>query len=357
MRTSIFSSNCFGLAVTAAALGWTTPASATECPEECPKGFTCELSESVVCADTPTCPEGERCEEASDCDVVEFAGCVSIDCSADSDCADGMVCATVQHERCSTSGGAPVPDPGGDPDPDADAVPPDAPPEDSCEIEERNYCMPQYLLPCEVAADCGPGFTCEAREECSCSSPPSPGSDGGGSEPDGGEDDAGDAERPASPLPEDEDGVDGCECEPGPVACQLVVTECAADSDCPSGMSCEDNPEGVCSSTPDGAEECTADPEKLCLPLYVEYFNNGGVIEEQASGPGSNPDAASGEPPRGSSGEGDDDTNGADASSNESSSSGGGCAVGTRGAPMGAWASLGLVLGAALLGRRRRSAR
>jgi hypothetical protein len=248
-------------------------------------------------------------------------------------------------------------------DPDAGPLPPDAvPPEESCQVEERNYCVPKYLLPCEAAADCGPGFTCETTiEQCSCSSPSASTSGGSGDMPEGdgsdsdsGGDDAGDAERPAAPPDEDggDDGVDdGCECEPveGPASCQLVVTECEANSDCPSGMTCEDNPEGSCSSTPDGGEECTADPEKICLPPHVDYA--GGGIEEDGLGsdPTSNPEA----PPRGE----DDETNDADGSSDESSGSGGGCSVAAVGAPAGAWASLGLMLGAALLGRRRRSAR
>lgn len=360
MRTSIFMGGWSGLAAGVVALSWAVPASAAECADnaDCPKGFTCEVSESVACPDTPPCPEGESCEEPPDCTVEEYRSCVSIDCSADSDCADGMVCETVTHERCSGSGGAPMPEPGTEPDPGADPVPPDAaPPEESCEVEERNYCVPKYLLPCEAAADCGPGFTCEATEQCACSTPSSGsgGSDGEGSDPGSGEDDAGDAERPAAP-PEGEDGGgeddgvdDSCECEPGPAECRLVVTACAANSDCASGMTCEDNPEGVCSSTPDGEVECTSDPEKICLPPHVDYA--GGGIEEDGLGsdPTSNPE----EPQQGAPGEGDD-KNDADGSSEDSSASGGGCSVGAVGTPAGAWAGLGLMLGAAVLGRRRR---
>ncbi|HEY6725902.1 MAG TPA: hypothetical protein VI197_17835 [Polyangiaceae bacterium] len=357
--TSIFAGGWSGLAAGVVALSWAVPASAAECAgdADCPKGFTCEVSESVACPDVPACEDGESCEDkAADCVAEEYRSCVSIDCSADSDCADGMVCETIQHERCSTPG-APAADPGTEPDSDADPLPPDAaPPESSCEVEERNYCVPKYLLPCEAAVDCGAGFTCEMTlEQCSCSSPSASTSGGSGSMP-GGEGsggNAGDSERPASPPPDGEDdgANDGCVCEPvdGPAYCELVVTECSANSDCPSGMSCEDNPEGSCSCTPEGGVECTADPEKICLPPYVDYA--GGVIEEDGLGsdPTSNPE----EPPRGE----DDDSNDADGSSDESSESGDGCSVAAVGVPAGAWASLGLMLGAALLGRRRRSAR
>lgn len=368
MRTSILPGTWFGLAAGVAALGWASPASAAECAEdrECPKGFTCEVSEDTACPDVPACDDEQSCEEAPPCTVEQHSSCVSIDCSADSDCADGMVCETVKHERCSTPG-APASDPGMEPDPDAEPLPPDAaPPEGSCEVEERNYCMPKYLLPCEAAADCGPGFTCEATEVCSCSSSPSSGGssttggdagtpDGGGADSDSGED-ADAAERPAAPPDGEDDGRDeNCVCEAGPIACHLVITECAADSDCPSGMTCEDNPEGTCTSTPDGAEECTADPEKICLPPYVDLVSGGTFDGALQSGVDSDESSNPEEPPRGAPGEAVDDGNDADGSRDGSSASGGGCSVGAVGAPVSAWAGFGLLLGAALVGRRRRA--
>lgn len=377
MRTSIFSSSWLGLGLGVVALGWSVPASAQDCAADadCPKGFTCEVSETTSCVDV-ACPEGDDSCEAreAECTVEEYSRCESIDCSADSDCADGMACETLQYDSVCPTGGA-TPDPGEEPAPDgADPVPPDAPAEGECEVEERNYCVPRYLLPCEAAADCGPGFTCEATERCSCSGGSSA-STGGGSSTTGGNagmpeplppDDAGDAdsddaERPAEPLPEGEDdGVDDggvdetCECEAGPVACQLVITECAANSDCPSGMTCEDNPEGSCSFS-DGEEECTADPEKICLPPYIDLVQGGAIAGGVDSQAESSADPE--EPPRGASGESDDDSNEADGSDDGSSASGGGCSVGGAGAPLSAWTSLGLVLGAAVLGRRRRSGR
>jgi len=375
MRTSIFSGSWLGLVAGVVALGWAVPASAQECADDagCPKGFTCEVSESTACVDV-ACPEGDDSCEAreAECTVEEYRSCVSIDCSADSDCADGMVCETIQHERCSTPG-APA-DPGGaepapDDAPDSDDGADPAPPESSCEVEERNYCVPRYVLPCEADADCGPGFTCAASEVCACSG----GGSSSGSSTTGGSagmpeppDDAGDAERPAEPLPEGEDdGVDGtdesCVCEPGPLSCQLVITECAASSDCPSGMTCEDNPEGSCSVSSDGEEECVTDPEKICLPPYIDLVGGSGIatdVEEDrgSSGSGEGPIDDPEDPQVGAPGETDDDGNAADGS-DDGSASGGGCSVGAAGAPTGAWTSLALALGAAVLGRRRRSAR
>ena len=396
MRTSIFSRSWFGLATGVLLSVWAVPALADDCAEDsdCPKGFTCEVSETTACADLPACPEGENCEMTPPaCTTEEYRSCQSIDCSADSDCAEGMACETVQHETCSYPTD-PAPDPGMEPAPDGDPAEPlpadAAPPEGSCEVEERNYCVPRYMLTCETASDCGAGFTCET-ERCSCSSSGSSGSGsdsgaGGGSAgmpaPDGDgsdADSADDAERPAAPPPDSEggdtpadgedDGVDdeSCVCESGPGYCQLVVTGCDASSDCEVGMTCEDNPQGVCTGGGDGVEECTADPEKICMPPYVDLIQSGAVddaVEEGGLGaPGSSgggeedPTSDPNEPPRGSEvpGEEEGDDADADGSSDDASSSGGGCSVAAAGSPAGSWAGLGLLLGAAMLGRRRRS--
>ena len=57
------------------------------------------MSTSLACPEV-ACVDGEKCEEAPDCSSEEVHQCVSIDCNADSDCADDMVCETVTTGKC-----------------------------------------------------------------------------------------------------------------------------------------------------------------------------------------------------------------------------------------------------------------
>lgn len=372
MRISKFSPSWFGLGAGVIVGAWAGPAAADQCSEDsdCPKGFTCEVSTAVACPEV-ACVDGEKCEEAPDCGSEEVHQCVSIDCSADSDCADDMVCETVTTEECSGSGGgaATPDDPGSDgeadPPPDgADPAPqpePVPPADESCVTEERNYCVPRYLLPCEAASDCGSGFTCETRDTCACTSPGvgSGTPDGDGSTP------PDDADLPLPPDAEGEadDAEDDCGCEAQDSSvgyCELEVTACAVNADCPAGFACQDNPEGSCSNTPDGGETCVSDPEKICMPPYEDLFGGIGIEEDGSSGGEEEP--TRGEDPTGPAdpdppATDDVDTDAeADGNSDGSSASGGGCAVGSGSAlPSSTWASLVLMLGAAAMRRRRRA--
>jgi hypothetical protein len=85
-------------------------------------------------------------------------------------------------------------------------------------------------LPCELASDCGEGFTCEAQKRCGCSA--------GGTEPSAEPDLPADAGAPTdfrAPVPPPE-----CTCEvTAEKYCKPVEVVCQADADCPGDFTCQ----------------------------------------------------------------------------------------------------------------------
>jgi hypothetical protein len=259
-----------------------------------------------------------------------------------------MRCVTEERSVC-TGGTAPCAAPdGGEPDC------PEPEPE-SCVLETVSACIPKYLGACQTAADCGDGFTCEPEEECSCSGSSGSAGSGGGARPEDAPD-AGDAFAPgdagADPVPPDD-----CECRlTGTnhcVAVKVACTDATAAADCPSGWSCEDNPEGVCFSGPEGSGCTPADPPELCLPPFHDLGGGGKGVDDGESTSGGVPVGAdagaepptSGAPNRGNAAEEDG------AMSGES----GGCSVsGATGASSGALLGLALAAFGLTLARRRR---
>ena len=328
---------------------------------DCPKGFTCEESIATACPDSPPCAEGEECP-ASDAECVSetISSCQSIDCSSDSDCAEGMACETVTTEHCADTACP------------ADGECPKT--ETSCEPESRNYCVPKYMLPCAADADCGAGFSCVELESCGCSgssggggsSEPSPGgapSDGGGSDSFAPADpDADPAEVPPSEgsgeEPAERPADDGsCACEPsGEFACVLDRIACASDADCAAGFTCEDNPEGVCWASPDGDSGCTEpDPPMLCMPPYSDLYGGVGRSEGGLTG---QPESPSVGPVAGSddgnpAGESDADDN---AATGGEQSESGGCSLAAAGSGSAPWGITVLALLGIVGLRRRRNA-
>lgn len=237
----------------------------TECTTDadCGAGFICESMGASDCAQPP-CPEGEECPEV-DCTTEEFFACVPDRnaCASDADCAEGLQCETYSYEQC--SGGTDVVCPEGEECPEPEPV------EEACETVTESYCIPPYLGACEVDADCGPGFTCEEEEMCSCSGS---GGSSGGSDPS---------------VPPDFDGgapddsPEECSCEPsGEFYCELVQVECATDADCIDGFVCVDSPDGdvPCSIDSEGNEECgePVDSASYCLPESYEDWAGGGGL-------------------------------------------------------------------------------
>lgn len=294
---------------------------------DCPTGLTCEALGGSACA-TPACPPGEPCPEPTPCDPVIYYGCVAPPpppCTADSDCGDGLACIIESYESCSGGGavGAPEPLPGGAPDGSGTDTGTD--PAVDCTTETYSYCAPRWMGPCETAADCGDGFTCEPEVSCVCSGssggeiPPDAGtgSSGGGSSgsSSGSSGSSGDVPAPSPdgsgasiPVP-DGSGVteDPCACEPtGTNYCALPSepTACTSAADCPTDWSCEELSMGdtACAVNPDGTTDCPEPTTAFyCLPphwreaiaasdagaAYTGSRNDalGGGSEESASSP------------------------------------------------------------------------
>lgn len=228
----------------------------------CAFGFECGVVGTSGCAPTPACAPGSSCPDPEPCTETQEFGCMPAHCRADADCASGMVCHE-WTESCPTSDCACAP---GQKCACAESTP--------CEPEKVSMCTPRYLLPCDVAADCGPGFSCEEAESCGCSGsggsevPPSPGSGAAPLPPSEG----GAPSDAAAPVPPD------CSCEPSGVK-QCLPQEIACDGDaaCPAGWTCE--PGDVASVPACDGDNCGARPAPMpqgptCRPPY--YGNSGG---------------------------------------------------------------------------------
>lgn len=346
----------------------------------CPKNWECKTETAV--ADIACAPD-EPCKAA---EPTTHEYCSPLSCKSDADCAADMVCYTetgvecADTPPCSGQGDCFVPADGG------------------CMPTTRSACVPRYVPACETAADCGPGFTCETQEDCSCSgstggagSAGSAGSEpsaGGGSDSKGGmaggsagsagsgtpaPSDPGDPDAvPKVPSdagaapPEERVAPPECVCTPSKEkACKLTIKACATANDCASGWTCEDNPEGACWASSDGSSGCdTPDPAKICAPPYTDLVGGRGHSAD-GSGEGTavglgDPNSGSPTPPKGAtdtggtpaSASGDDDSE--TAASDDSSS---GCSVGQRGTSGGAELGFAAFAALALAGARRRRAR
>lgn len=297
----------------------------------CGVGFECTVVGASGCAPTPACPPGESCPDPEPCEVTQEYGCTPAHCQSNADCASGMVC--FEHaEGCAVSDCACAP---GEKCDCAEPAP--------CEPTKVSMCTPRYLLPCEAAADCGPGFTCDTVMSCGCSgsggdaTPPSPEkapvppSEGGAAPAD------------AAPIPPD------CSCEPsGQKQCVAQDIACESSAECPAGWLCEQEPNTstpACNGSNCGAALPAPQPGKQCRPPYY-----GGTAGGDVSDPAT--------PESGGDGKGTDTPttgtpNSGDSASGESHDSSA-CQFGPAGTPSG---SLGLlsVLGALFgLARRRR---
>ena len=225
-------------------------AAAQECASDadCPAGYAC-ASYAQTC---PDCPPDQVCDPCDPTTALSVCEIVPTTCAADADCEQGLVCVHFVGESCPGA----VPCPVDAPDCTTEPAP--------CETVDESYCAPPYVAACTADADCGPGFTCESAEVCTCVAYPDPGN----GEP---------------PPPED------CTCEAtGDSYCALTYQPCAVDADCPAGLVCADGNSSAapCYVDANGAESCPGvDSQPFCAPPgYVTPLplEGGGVAAERA---------------------------------------------------------------------------
>ncbi len=371
---------CFGECVD---MGPVEPSCLTD--DDCGAGMTCEIVGGVACAE-PVCPEGEACDPVP-CEEETIYACVPApepECQTDADCGAGFVCASMggvsvggeapsesdaacaQGDDCS---GDPMPYPEEDElfacvpaqcESDADcgdglvcfefgwsACPAIACaegedcPDVECTEETESYCAPAYIGGCEVDADCGEGFSCEAEELCTCS---------GGAVPM--PEEGGDPVDPEYPIDDD------CSCAAsGDLYCAPIEQMCGSDADCVDGWTCDFGG----TSEPGRPTEPDTDTSEIpptpapvpmaqgtCMPPYSDYWapSRGGGYEDAAA------NAAGQEPESGVSIEAPQAEPTDETDATRPPADDGGCQVAPTRAPLGVL--LGGLFGLVALGRRRR---
>lgn len=230
-----------GCAVGFVALG--APAHAQDCKisTDCPKGFSCEVTGSSGCMTIePACAPGDKtCAitvDAGACKSQDIMSCTPALCTKDADCGADMVCYTSTATTCPGANAS-------DPACTKDLCPTPTPPPD-CKTTTEQRCLPRYLAPCKVSADCGAGFDCVQSTNCGCA-----GSSGGGSSSgSGGAPTPGSDAGSAKPPPPTDAGVAttkdagpaDCTCAPtGELYCQAKSITCDSASQCPSNWTCD----------------------------------------------------------------------------------------------------------------------
>jgi MYXO-CTERM domain-containing protein len=317
MKRTTFGSTLALLAAPALVVLAPAAAHAESCTSDtdCAHGMVCEITGATACAGV-ACPAGATCPEPPPCEPEYFKECVPGPCVADSDCAAGLVCITNTYTMCTMSACAPGTE---------------CPPE-TCVDQTESRCAPPYVAPCQVDADCGDGFTCEAGQMCSCSGGAAvpPIGSGGATSGTG----TGTAGAPA----------EECTCEPsGENYCQPRTFACTTSQNCPTDWTCEGNPVAVDCLAPTGVAgapsvDCGTTPgiaEMVCVPPYWGGAISVGYAKGSAE-LGSEP-AAPYAAPTGSSGSQDS----------------GGCQVSPGGARSGFGMLIGLGALALVLSRRR----
>lgn len=248
------------------------PASCTS-DADCGEGFLC-IAAPIACAapDCPAGPEGDECRELASCDDAQSEGYCHEDfrpasCDTDADCGEGDVCERFVYEECTGTVSPCESDPAGNVMCDDPPLGPD----EECTIVEDAFCIPRYAASCDVDDDCGPGFTCEALEACSCS--------GSSGAMEGGE---GDSEGTDA-----NDGAeDGCVCEPTDERyCALQDLPCESDEECPAGLVCEfvSLDATSCTADSEGNAQCDDVPELTqygqCVPPGYGADTTDGPVE------------------------------------------------------------------------------
>jgi MYXO-CTERM domain-containing protein len=207
----------------------------TQCASDsdCTKGFTCQTSGITGCAEPACAPvavdggPSEACDAATTCTPQTIQTCQPAPCTADSDCAAGMVCHAETYATCEVS----VSPPCAKGDECAASLPP------TCTTTTVDkVCIPKYDLPCTVDADCGDHFTCTPNVSTECWGSAS----GGGASSSA-------ADAGASPVVEPSADASppssGCTTTKlGTSSCVAQTIACTTAADCPSTWSCQSAP-------------------------------------------------------------------------------------------------------------------
>lgn len=213
--------------------------------QDCPQGFTCV--QSTVAGTTPACPPDSDCPKADPTPPAPVYQCQPKTCQTDSECGAGMVCFTETSTAC--SGGAAVP-----PCPPNSDCPAPVKTETMCTTTTRSTCAFKWQLPCQNDASCGDGFTCHPTVIGACSGSAGVGSAGSASGDGGagaGSATASAGDRPPSSAPSIPGDASVPECTTVmsfPGYCTPTRTSCVADSDCPAGWTCIDEPPAMSGS-------------------------------------------------------------------------------------------------------------
>jgi hypothetical protein len=359
-----------------AAVGLIAPAAAQTCKADgdCPQGYTC-VSEGVTTEPAPACPPNADCARLA-VDGSVSTGTILIcepkTCSVDSDCGAGLVCHDQVSGGCSGGVAQVICAPG---TPCDAGTPTKTDP--SCTTTTTKQCAFKWELPCNAAADCGDGFTCQPSVAIGCSAGSADGG-GGTFSSGGGSSSSGAALFPDSganaPTPPAVDAGTPPNCTTTtsfPGTCEPKATTCAVDTDCPALWKCTSIalPEPVSAGAtsgdaaaiapvPGGKGVATdAGVEMVCVsPLggygYAEpgETSTGGVPNTAGTGAANADGGATPSPPTSSKG-GAGASNGLDGTS--TAAAGGGCAVAGGGAEPAGLLLLALV--GMSCARRRRS--
>ena len=225
-----------------------TPAMLTCGNTTCAHGFTCQVTPgacpAIACLDGADCPP---------CIAQDSYVCVPSACATDADCGADMVCASHETTQCPVS--PPTCAPNQNCSPPAKTDPAGVP--INCTTTTYHQCTPRWQLPCQVAAECGAGFTCDEQQSCGCSGG---GTVGSGTTPSG-------ASTPAAGT----ETAPDCTCT-GTSACTVIPTVCNTDAECLLGWTCQVAPSsGGCAASPDGQQSCPPPPPvvKNCAPPYA----------------------------------------------------------------------------------------
>lgn len=235
----------------------------------CEPGFECAVVGESGCS-APACAPGQKCPDQAPCATTIEYGCVPAHCVSDAQCAPGMVC-HAWTESCPSCAC-----PANEPNCNC-ALP-------ACDPVSVSVCTPRYDLPCQVASDCGPGFTCEDLQSCGCASSGTAGSPSSAGAapapiPQGGSS----AGSGALPPPD-------CSCTPtGQKQCvaQQIMCTTLSNTMCPAGWMCE----------PLAATQPACPPDSTCIgiapstsgwcrPPYYGAQSSGDLNHPETSGSG-----------------------------------------------------------------------